>query len=129
MGVDARPRKSNVSNLVQKTAFKSSLCHLLIANSPVIEPTVEESFRLAPKNLTMLSCRAGHSRFRHFLGDFGECRFGRLFLGFLFIHSFHDLCFESLFHWNRSLTVNYQGIWARFARAQSLAFIWRGRQK
>jgi hypothetical protein len=91
MGVDARPRKSNVSNLVQKTAFKSSLCHRLIANSPVIEPTVEESFRLAPKTLTMLSCRAGHSRFRHFLGDFGECRFGRLFLGFLFIHSFHDV--------------------------------------
>src|ERR1700680_2792101 len=93
MGVDARPRKSNVSNLVKKTAFKSSLCHHLIANSPVIEPTVEESFRLSPKNLTMLSCRAGHSRFRHFLGNFGECRFGRLFLGFLFIHSFHDLCF------------------------------------
>ena len=39
----------------------------------------------------MLSCRADHSRFRHFLGDFGECRFGRLFLGFLFIHSFHDV--------------------------------------
>jgi hypothetical protein len=44
-----------------------------------------------PNNLTMFSCRAGHSRFRHLLADFGECRFSRLFLVFLFIHSFHDV--------------------------------------
>ena len=40
-----------------------------------------------PKNGTLLSCRLSHSRLRHFLDDFGECRFSGLFLGFLFTHS------------------------------------------
>src|ERR1039457_3553896 len=34
------------------------------------------------KNGTLLSCRRSHSRLRHFLDDFGECRFGRLLLCF-----------------------------------------------
>src|ERR1700674_2291770 len=46
--------------------------------------TTRTSFR---RNGTLLSCRCSHSRLRHFLDDFGECRFGRLFLGFLLAHS------------------------------------------
>ena len=49
--------------------------------------TTRTSFR---KNGTLLPCRTSHSRLRHFLDDFGECRFGRLFLGFLFTHSPDD---------------------------------------
>src|SRR5450432_2627841 len=44
-----------------------------------------------PKNPTLLSCRRSHSRLRHFLDDFGERLFGRLFLGFLFAHGPHDV--------------------------------------
>src|ERR1019366_6674989 len=37
--------------------------------------TTRTSFR---QNGTLLSCRRSHTRLRHFLDDFGECRFGRL---------------------------------------------------
>ena len=37
--------------------------------------TTKASFR---KNGTLLSCRRSDSRLRHFLDDFGECRFVRL---------------------------------------------------
>jgi len=50
--------------------------------------TTRTSFR---HNGTVLSCRHSHSRLRHFLDDFGECRFSRLFLGLLLIHSSHDV--------------------------------------
>src|ERR1035438_7717142 len=39
------------------------------------------------KNGTLLSCRRSHSRLRHFLDDFGECRFGRLLLCFPLTHT------------------------------------------
>ena len=42
------------------------------------------------ENGALLSCRASHSRLRHFLGDFGECRFGRLLFYFSFAHMPHD---------------------------------------
>jgi hypothetical protein len=38
----------------------------------------------------MLPCRTSLSRLRHFLDDFGECCFGRLFLGFFLAHNRDD---------------------------------------
>src|ERR1700724_2083734 len=43
--------------------------------------------RFILKNVIMLSCRLSYSRFRHLLGDFNECRFGRLVLSFVFTHT------------------------------------------
>ena len=43
------------------------------------------------ENGTLLSGRHSDSRLRHLLRDFGEGRFGRLFLGFLFAHSPPDV--------------------------------------
>src|ERR1700688_5179546 len=40
------------------------------------------------KNGTLLSCRLNHSQLCHLSGDFGECRFGRLFLDFPSVHLF-----------------------------------------
>ena len=46
--------------------------------------TTRTSFR---QNGTLLSCRRSHSRLRHFLDDFGECRFGRLLFCFPLTHT------------------------------------------
>ena len=45
--------------------------------------TTRTSFQ---KNRTLLSCGPSHSRLRHFLDDFSQCRFGRLLFCFSFIH-------------------------------------------
>ena len=37
--------------------------------------------------MAVLSCRPSHSRLRHFLCDFGECRLGRLLFCFSFTHT------------------------------------------
>src|ERR1035437_2887981 len=51
--------------------------------------TTRASFR---KNGTLLSCRLNLPRLRHFLDDFGECRFGRLLFCFPLTHTawFHE---------------------------------------
>src|ERR1700686_3013958 len=56
-------------------------------HSSTLFSTTRTSFR---KNGTLLFCRPSYSGLRHFLDDFGECRFSRLLLNFLFTHSPDD---------------------------------------
>jgi hypothetical protein len=49
------------------------------------------------KSRTLLSCRHSHSGLRHFLPDFGECRFGRWLLYFSFTHALMISAFRAVY--------------------------------